>query len=562
MTRKKRKNNILKNGALLFLSKQTSILSAATAIMINVAASRILGLVRDRLLAAYFGSSSSLGIYFAAFRLPDMIFQLLVMGSLATAFIPVISSLISQSKKQQAWDVASSVLNIGLVIFSFLALFTYVLARPLSGLIAPGFNQQQLALMTKLTRIMLISQFFFILSNFLTGILQSFKHFIIPALAPVLYNLGIILGIVFLSKPLGIYGPTIGVVLGTFLHFAVQIPLACRLGLKYRFQFDLKNRYVRKIGALMLPRTIGLAVAQIDYTVDIVLASLISASSLVYFNFAQHLQLLPVGLFGATIAQAALPSLSEEANIENKEDFKKTFLTCFHQILFLVLPCSVLLITLRIPVVRLVFGSSQFDWKATVLTGRVLALFSLSLFAQALIHLLARAFYALQDSKTPVIIGAFSVFINVFASIVFVIGFKLPIWGLGLSTSIANIFNALSLIILLDKKVGNFNQKQIITETIKIFIVSFLTAFALYIPMKLLDQLIFDTTRVSGLLLLTGLTSFFGFCFYLFLSWIFKVEVVKSFASLIEKFETFHKLLRGQSQEPIEVIDESTDYHS
>jgi putative peptidoglycan lipid II flippase len=378
----------------------------------------------------------------------------------------------------------------------------------------------------------------------------------------VLYNLGIILGIIFLSPVMGIYGPTFGVVLGTFLHFIIQLPLAYRLGLKYHLTFDFRHSQVREIGRLMLPRTIGLAVAQIDYTVDIVLASLISTSALVYFSFAQHLQLLPVGLFGATIAQAALPTLSEEGVKRNLTDFRKTFLLCFHQILFLVLPFSVLLIILRIPTVRLVFGAARFDWQATVLTGRVLACFSLSLFAQSLVHLLARAFYALHDSKTPVIIGAISVITNVVISIYFILGLELPIWGLGLSTSIANILNACLLLIWLDKKVGKFNRRQLLIPTFKIFLVSFLTAFALYFPMKLFDQLIFDTTKVFDLLLLTGTTALFGFCVYLFLSWLFKIKTLKSFLELLAKIEVLQKTLRGRTLEPIEVINESTEFHS
>lgn len=547
---------------MIFFSEQSSILSAATIIMINVAVSRILGLLRDRLLATYFGSGPVLGVYFAAFRLPDMIFQLLVMGALATAFIPVITGLLGRKKRETAWQVASSVLNIGLLIFSFLAILIFVFARPFSKLIAPGFDQEQLSLMTSLTRIMLFAQFFFILSNFLTGILQSFKRFIIPALAPVFYNLGIILGIVLFSSKWGIYGPTFGVVLGTFFHFAVQLPLARRLGLKYQLSFNWRNPYVKEIGRLMLPRTIGLAVAQIDYTVDVVLASLISASSLVYFNFAQHLQLLPVGLFGATIAQAALPTLAEEVVGKNMEGFKKTFSLCLQQILFLVLPLSVLLIILRIPMVRLVFGAARFDWEATVLTGQVLAFFSLSLFAQSAVHLLARAFYALHDSRTPVIIGAGSVFINVVSSVYFVMILGLPIWGLGISTSLANIFNALALMIWLNKKVGGFSKKQLLIPSLKIFTASFVTAFALYVPMKMLDQVIFDTTRVSGLLLLTGLTSLCGLGVYLSLAWILRIKVLDSFFDLLEKIESWQKIFRGRSLEPAEVTDEPVGYHS
>ena len=382
----------------------------------------------------------------------------------------------------------------------------------------------------------------------------------VPALAPVFYSLGIILGIVLFTPALGIFGAAWGVVLGTILHFLIQLPLAKKLGVVYQPVFDYHNSTVKKIGRLMLPRTIGLAVAQIDYTVDIILASLISTSSLIYFNFAQHLQMLPVGLFGATIAQAALPSLAETAEKQGLLAFKKTFLSCFHQILFLVLPCSVLLIILRIPIVRLVFGAARFDWEATVTTGLVLAFFSISLFAQSLVHLLARSFYALQNTKIPVVIGGLSVLSNVLLSVIFILIFHWSVWALALSTSIANILNALLLLFYLDKKVNGFERKELFLPALKTFAISFLTAFALYLPMKFLDQVTFDTTRVSGLMILTGVAALAGAGFYLFLAWVFKIKALKTFAKLLEKIELIQKIIRGQSLEPIGATDESTGF--
>lgn len=541
--------------------QQTSILSAASIIMVAVGISRILGLLRDRLLATYFGSSPDLGVYFAAFRIPDMIFQLLVMGVLSTAFIPVVTGLLTKRQQHQAWYVTSSVLNIGLIFFLVFAALVLLFADKLSSLIAPGFNLSEIALMANLTRIMLVAQFFFIVSNFLTGVLQSFKRFIIPALAPVMYNLGIILGIVFLSPLLGIYGPTFGVILGTILHFLVQFPLAKRLGLKYKILFDFRHPQVREIGRLMLPRTIGLAVAQIDYTVDVILASLISTSSLIYFNFAQHLQLLPVGLFGAPIAQAALPTLSEKHTNNDIEGFKKTFLSSLHQILFLTLPTSAFLIVLRIPTVRLIFGAARFDWQATVLTGKILAFFSLSIFAQSVVHLLARAFYAFHDSKTPVLIGIVSIITNVLASIYFIQILKLPVWGLGMSTSIANIFNAVMLMFWLDKKVGLFDRKKLLLPVFKIFFASLITAVSLYLPMKILDQLIFDTTRVGGLILLTSTAAFVGLLVYVFLAWLLKIKQLNALLKLGQKFEKFFRILQQGSIESVEVIENGAKPH-
>jgi len=496
--------------------QQTNILSAASVIMTAVFLSRILGLFRDRLLAGRF-TPEELGIYYAAFRLPNMIFELLVMGALASAFIPVFTAFLDTKGKENAFRLASAVINIGMVLFVIAAVPIYIFARNISALMAPGFSDSQIEVMVSFTRIMIIAQVFpLIIGNFLTGILQSFRNFLVPSLAPVIYNLGIIIGILFLTPTAGLYAPVIGVVIGAFLFTLIQIPPVLSYGYKHSADFSYKNPGVRSVGRLMLPRTLGLAVSQIDTTIDLALSSLLGASSVTVFNFAQHLQQLPIGLFGVSIAQASLPTLSSLYAKKDTEKFKTIFLSSFHQIMFLIVPLSAILIVLRIPVVRLVFGASTlFDWQSTVLTGHTLAFFSLSLFAQSLAHLLARSFYALQDSKTPVIIGAVSVITNTILSLLFVLVFQLDVWVLALSASIASILNMLLLLLMLYKKIGNITPGEIILPSVKIFLASFVAAVALYIPIKLLDQLVFDTTKTINLIALTGISSFAGFSFYL-----------------------------------------------
>lgn len=521
--------------------------------MITVFLSRILGLLRDRMLTARF-LPQELGIYFAAFRLPNLIFELLVMGALSTAFIPVFSRYLSRKKEEEAFKMASSVINIGTLIFFLIALPLVIFSSEISSLIAPGFSKEEVRLMASFTRIMILFQVFpLIIGNFLTGILQSYNRFLIPALAPIAYNVGIILGILFLSSRLGLYGPVLGVALGAFLFMMIQVPIAISLGYRHFLFFDPFEKGVREVGRLMLPRTLGLGVSQIGITVDLILASLLGAKSVAVFNFAEHLQQLPVGLFGAPIAQAALPSLSRFWAKKDVEQFKKVFLASFHQILFLVLPSSIILIVLRIPIVRLIFGAARFDWEATLLTGKTLAFFSLSLFAQSLIHLLARGFYALYDSRTPVKIGAACIFINIFLSTLFIKYLFLPIYALSLSTSIASFLDCFLLLFFLDKKIGGFRKSEVFWPTLKIFVASAVTGVFLYIPMKLLDQLVFDTTRTINLIILTGIASFCGVSCYLFLAWFLEIEEVATFLSLVKRltgvrrmfFETSREILNG-----------------
>lgn len=536
-----------------FMRRQTGILSAASVIMMTVAVSRVLGLVRDRMLAARF-STSDLGVYYAAFRLPNLIFELLVMGALSTAFIPVFTSFLETDRKNEAFKLASIVINIGFVIFVVFSLPLLIFTKQICQFLAPGFDNSQIELMASFTRIMMLAQVApLLLGNFFTGMLQSFRNFIIPALAPVVYNIGIIIGIIFLSSSYGLYAPVYGVVIGSLLFTVIQIPLVLAYGYKHSWSFDFHFPGVKEVGKLIGPRTIGLAVSQIDTTVDLILSTLLGASAVTIFNFAQHLQQVPIGLFGASLAQAALPSLSGTWAKKNSGEFKSILLSSFHQILFLVIPLSAILVVLRIPIVRLVFGASRFDWESTVLTGKTLAFFALSLFAQSLIQLLARGFYALHDSKTPVFIGGVSVLINTVLSIIFVWVLHMPIWSLGLSTSVASIIQVLFLLLYLNGKVGGFNRMELIVPALKIFLAGLVTGFALYIPIKLLDKLVFDTTRTFSLLLLTTISTSIGLAVYFFLAWFLEIPEFSILFKILKRAEKIKGIFFETSQEVVNV---------
>lgn len=551
---RKRVAHFFKNGTALLFVKQNNILSAAFVIMLMVAVSRVLGLFRDRLLAgAPNFDLTLLGVYFAAFRIPDLLFQLLVFGALSVAFIPVFTEFLHKYGPEEAWKFSSSLVNITFLVFGVFSIVVFIFARPLSILIAPGLikeNVRHLDLMVNLTRILLFAQMFFVISSFLTGILQSFQRFLIPALAAVFYNLGIIFGIVVLAPRFGIYGPALGAVFGAFLHLLVQVPIAYSLGFKYKLIFDFRHPGVREVGKMMLPRTLSLAGDQLSLTINTILASLISLKSITIFSFAQHLQVVPLGLFGATIAQAALPALSEEHAKNNMEDFKSTLLTSLHQILFLVIPASAVLIALRIPIVRLVFGASQFDWEATVFTGKTVALLSVGLFAQAASALLIRGFYALKDTVTPLKISFYSVILNTVLSVIFLKLFN-QIWWLGLSASISSIFDLLLLVYVLDKKVGSFNRKALIAPAVKICFSGFIMAVTLWGFMKILDKVVFDTTRTINLIFLTGTVGILGIGFYLVLTWVLKVKEVTVFWEFFRRLTNWKSVI-SQSEEVID----------
>lgn len=547
--------NFFKNGTDIFKKRQADILSAAFVIAFSVALSRILGLVRYRLLAARFGDDIKLlDSFIAASILPDAIFEVLIFGTIALAFIPVFSQYLSRDKLDRAWELSSKMITIGLLIFIAFTVIIMAAADYIAPLIAPGLvakDPTASVLIARLLRIMIFAQMFFVISIFLTGILQSFQRFLVPAAASVFYNVGIILSIIFLVPVFGIYAPALGMILGALLHLVIQLPLALSLGFRFRFRFDLRDSDVRQTLALMWPRSIALGLTRISDLVNIALASIATVGSIVAFNFAQVLQLVPIALLAGSIAQAALPSLSIEFNAKRYEQFKKLFQESFHQILFLILPAAAILAILRIPAVRLVFGAREFPWELTVLTGRTLIAFSIGIAAQAASLLLTRGFYAVRDSITPVKVNVFSASANIAASLTFILVLKLSIIWLALAYSIANITNALVLLYLLDKKV-HFDKKELLLPIFKMLAISIITAISLYIPMKLLDQLVFDTTRTVGLILLTGVATLVGVTVYIFISSLLGVREVVVFYNLGKKVLTLPRKLAKPAATSIE----------
>ena len=537
---------MVKNLFTLLTSRQTSILSGAAIIMATVILAKVLGLIRDRLLVHIF-PPDVVAIFLAAFGLPDFIFQIFIFGALSVAFIPVFTEYLEGKGKKEAFELATSVLNLSLVVLVLLSILVFVLADPLIGfLIVPGFGPEQKQQVVSLTRIILLGQILLAIGSLFIGILQSFQRFIIPALAGVFYNIGIIIGIVVLSGPFSIMGPAIGVIIGAFLHVAIQLPLINSLGFKPNIFRDIIHPGVKEIVRLMSIRSIGLAAEQINERVAIALASLISTSSVTYLTFAQHLQLVPISLFGATIAQAALPVLSLERARGRIDEFKATLLTTMHQILFLALPAAAILIVLRIPAVRLIFGASQFDWEATVLTGKTLAWLSVGLAAQAVSLLLVRGFYALKDTKTPVLISLIVVAVNIILSFYFVRVLGFEVWGLGLAFSLTSILSAVLLFIWLHFKVDKFNFRFVFGPLLKMLMATVIMGVALYVPVKLLDAVIFDTTKTVNLLVLTGLASVFALSVYMFLVWFMEVKELYTYVELIKRLGRFQSLIKSK----------------
>ena len=549
----------------LLFKQQTNILSAAFIIMLTVILSQLLGLIRQRLLVAIFGASNTLGAYFYSSQLPTFLFQLIIAGALASAFIPVFSGYLVKKDEVRGHAFASHLLCIGLISFAIVSIPLLIFSEFFSHLIAPGVSGPELQLIANLMRIIIIGQLFFIIGSFLSAILQSYNHFFIPGFALAFYNFGIIVGILTLAPTLGIYSAAWGVVIGSLFFVILQLPFSQRVGFRFRISVWSNMKEVREVLRLMWPRTLSIAIFQLGVVLTGVLVSLIpnGGRSYVIYDFAQTLAFAPVGLFGMTIAQAAFPILSRQK--DTLDSFKSTFITSFNQMLYIILPISVLFLVLRIPIVRLIYGASRFDWAATVLTGRTLAYFSISIFAQALVLLVARAFYALHDTKTPLVIGALTTLFMVALGWYFILIYNAGVVSIRLifitlhfgvesiafAYSIASIVNLLILLVLLNKKTGGFMNASVTLAISKIFFATLCTGFALYVPIKLLDKLVFDTTKTVNLITLTGISSLIGLSLYLFLTWLLSVEEAETYIAVFKKIGNWRDILK-KTEEPLD----------
>jgi putative peptidoglycan lipid II flippase len=531
-----------RNSTSILFQRQTTILSAAAILMILMLASRFLGLIRNRYLAGQFGAGTELDIYNASFIIPDLITNLLITGALSVSFIPVFTSYLIEKKEEEGWAIASSLINFSLVFFSLTAVFVIIFAPQLTKIIVPGYSPAQQAEVAELTRYMVFAELFLILGNFLTSILQSFHRFVIAALAPVMYNLGIIFGIIWLTPLFGIKGVAYGVILGAFFHLLIQIPLAKRLGFRYRLTFDYRSFGVRKIAKISLPRVLGVGLSQFEWMISIFLASLLATGSVTVLKFSFDLQNLPIGLFGITIATAALPTLSAEWANKKISDFKETFLSSLHQIMYLAVPMSVILIVLRIPVVRLALGAGEFDWEDTVSTATTLSFFALSIFAQASFLLVARAFYAMHDTLTPVKVAFGSLSLHVLLSVFLTYQFG-KVSYLAFASSVAGIFSFLTLLYLLDRKVGRFDRKRLVLPAVKTFLASVVMGISIYFPVKLLDAFIIDTKKTINLIILVVFVTLIGLSLYLLVTWWLKSEELNMFTKFLSKFKNWRKII-------------------
>jgi putative peptidoglycan lipid II flippase len=499
--------------------RPSSIIKAAGIIAVFSLLSRLVGLYRNRLFAGLFGAGDLLDSYNASFLLPDFIFNLLVLGTLSVAFIPVFTEYYLKDK-EEADKIANTVLTFGLVVITAICFILLLFVPQIThSIIAPGFEGEKYQNTVKLTRIMLLSPIIFTLSSIFASILNSVKRFFIAAIAPILYNVGIIFGAIVLYPRFGIMGLGYGVILGALLHMLAQLIDAVRSGFKLRPNWNLSHPGVQKIKKLFLPRVIGVDNSQVSLLVASAIGSTLASGSLTIFRFANDLQSVPVGIFGAAFAIAAFPTLSENFVAKDQEKYNATFRNTFLNIAFLIIPSAVLVFVMRFAIVGLI-RNGAFSGPETVLTAQVLGVFSLSIWAQAINPLFSRVFYSQQNTKTPVITGMISLLTGALLSYIFSLRFG--VIGLALGFSIAGILNFTLLAILLRGKLAGMRLMDLLRPLAKILACAVLSGLVTWILVRFVDSNIFGTTFLSSVLYII-LVGGAAFIFYFVLGSMFGV---------------------------------------
>ncbi len=505
-----------------FVNSKNSVRGASIILVITLTLSNVLGLLRDRFLATYI-PTSELDIYFAAFRIPDLIFNFLILGAISSAFIPVFCDLKAKDKKEDSWDLTNSLMNIGVLILAVLAVLFYFLMPYLTKFVVPSFDPERMAKTVELSRLLMLTPIFFSISYFLSGILNSYNRFVAYSIAPLIYNLSIIVGAVLVGPSIGIKGVIYFVILGSILHFIVQLPTAKRLGYNYRLLFNYADKNVRKVVKLMIPRTIGLGMNQIMLLVYTALASALASGSITAFNFANNIQTMPTVVFGTSFATAVFPTLTTA--IAEKRYDKYTFYLgrSIRSIAFFLIPISLLFIMLRAQIVRLILGSGHFVWDDTRMTAMALGYFSLSLLFQGLIPILARSFYAMKNTTTPMTISILTVVISV--AFGYPLSSSMGVAGLALAFSIGSFFNAVALYFMLAKKHKEVLDKKVLYSLIKITLIAGIAATVAWFAMHYFASFL-NLNTFFGVLWQALLTTFVGAAIYIMLAYLFNFEEI------------------------------------
>lgn len=512
-------------------SAEAQIARGAGIVMAGFALSSLVGLLNRILYSGAFGTGTSLDAFFSANRVPDILFNLMAGGALASAFIPVFATFLTQSDRTRAWRLTSGVGNFLILGLGLAAALVWIAAPWIvPNVLVPGYEDPaQIELTVDLLRIQLIAMMLFGISGLVMAILNAHQRFALPALAPAFNWLGWIIGLFLLAPRIGIYGLAWGVVLGALLHLLIQLPGLRGLQARYIATLSTRDPAVRQVGGLMIPRVFGVAVVQLNFLVNIILASTMVAGSLTGITLAFAIMLMPQIVIAQAIAIAALPTFSNQAARGQIAELRESLATTLRAVVFLSLPASVGLLFLRRPIVSMLFERGEFDSRSTDLVAWALLWYAAGLVGHALVEIISRAFYALKNTRTPVLVGAAAMGLNVILSLTLPIGFErvgwIPLGGLALANTIATGLEAFALVWLMRGRLKGLAYPRVRR--------GFVAAAAASVVLAVFLVLWRDQTRGSSVWLVGLGGAVFGAAIYWLAAYIFRAPEALALPSLL-----------------------------
>ena len=483
--------------------------------------SQVLGLVRDRLLATYLGAGHALDVYYAAFNIPDFLYVSIATLAAITVLLPYLSERYGSGDAASHARAKHFLNQVFTVLFCFLAVVSIVLfiSMPiLAKWLAPGFVPAQTAQLVMMSRVMLVQPIIVGISNMVSSVTQMFRKFFVAAISPVVYNLGIIFGIVALRPIFGVMGLAYGVVLGAVLHLLIQLPVLAHHGFMPKFTLNIDWADIRSIVMVSIPRTIGLSISSLSGVILTAMASLLGTGSIAIFNLTNNILNVPVGLVGISYSIAAFPLLVKLFQNKEKTKFAEHIIISAQKIIFWSMPMMVLLMVLRAQVVRVILGAHSFSWNDTRIAAACVALFVVGLVAQSLVYLLVRGYYAIGNTKTPLLWNFMGEIATVIFAIIFVWSFRHTFWfgnmisvilrlkgvigleilALPLAFSLGNILNFFTLWYMFIRDFPEAKTSPLIRTAIQSLIASIALGFASYFSLQLL-ALVLDQSTFWGI---------------------------------------------------------------
>lgn len=513
---------------------QTQLARSASLVMVLVLISRLLGFVRERAIAEVFGRTWETDAFRAAFNIPDLMYILLVGGAISAAFLPVFTEYLAKEQHQEAWELASTFISAGTLFLLLFATLGTIFSPWLAPLVAYRFEGEQLALLVYLMRLMFPAVLFTAMAGMAMGIHHAYRHFVMPMVGPIFYNVAIILGAYLLGPRMGITGMAVGTVAGAIGNFLIQLPFVYRRASRFPWRIRWQHPGLQRVLKMMGPALLGLAISQINVIIVTNLASGLDEGSITALNLANRLMQLPLGVFGMALATVLFPTLTRLSAREEWSEFRSTFSFGLRGVLFVTIPSAAGLLALAEPVVRLLFEAGEFGPDDTKATAFALYFFALAVVGLSSVQIVTRTFYALHDTATPVKVGLLAVLINTAAAVILLNFTQLHHGGLALAFTLASLAQMVLGLWFLRGRIGSIEGTRILTTALRAGAASLVMGMGAHAT----AQWVASWTNLAhwpGRLLQVSAGVAAGVLIYGGLAWLFRMEEMRMARSLLRR---------------------------